>query len=320
MAGSDENAMTVAEMVQWTIRQCNSTKANTGRYPAGPLYTFLIGAGFSASAGVPGTAHLVATLEEFDRKGAGDWAKLLDETAGRTVAGSVEQIGERYFALMDKVLQGPVARQAFITAAVQWAARKQVQISMESVLLASILLAGAPATEDLSTNPGERAWLRGAFAKRAYTTNFDEVIPTTFYLGNQPVDVLDGPSQRPMSESFPSLVYLHGRHLHYDLRNTREEVSRAGAPNPEIPDPFAHFREALRHTGLIVIGYAGAEDRVMRCIETALSDPSSLLLGLWWCAFPGAEALHQRARALVGPRTARATLSPALRRTPRWRR
>ncbi len=299
MAGSDDKAVSVVQMVQGIVREGEAVNARS-EYPKGPLFTFLVGAGFSVTAGMPSTGHLVAALEAFDVGGRRKkWQDVFEETKATRPQVPVHEIGEHYASLMKEVPGGPSGRQAFVTEAVQWAANRQVQMSMESVLLAATLVAGAGRGESTAADGGDRAWLAKAFARQAFTTNFDELLPNTFYLGNQPADVVDGPSPRPISDGYPSVVYLHGRHLHYDLRNTPEELSRADVTSAGSLDPFGHFREALRKTGLIVIGYAGAEDRVMECIEEALQDGNSLLPGLWWCAYPKVEAVDPRVQGLV---------------------
>ena len=125
----------------------------------------------------------------------------------------------------------PAARQAFITEAVRRAARRQVQMSVESILPAAI-------------------------------------------------------------------VYLHGRHLHYDIRNTPAEIHGDGVM-PGEDDVVSQFRRLLKTHGLIVIGYSGANDRVLAAVAQALADPNSVPFGMWWSAYPDVTAVSDAVRDLV---------------------
>lgn len=198
---------------------------------AGPVFTFLIGAGFSVTAGVPSTAHLVRAMEYWMKHGA-DFVDCFENT--KDEAGSSGRVTEDYFSLMDTVLSDVVARRTFIAAAIRWARQHKVQMNRESILLSTLLLAGAKREVPLAKDSEHSSEIRRAFARCVYTTSFDELLPTTFYLGNEVADILDTQVIRRVDSltDYPSVVYLHGRHLHYDLRNTRGEIRPADHQEP----------------------------------------------------------------------------------------
>ena len=219
--------------------------------PNGPLFTFLVGAGFSVTAGVAGVSHLVSSLEEFKKYPNQSWNSIFDKTLeisledrGLTAA----ELTDHYFSLIDDVLALPQARHDFITAAIQWASSKRVQLNVEGILLAVILISGTDGNIPLQKN-AKNSWLAKAFAKHVFTTNFDEVLPNTFYYGNHPVEIIDSAGIRPINTAaeYPTLVYLHGRHLHFDIRNTNTELHKGNnplsppcmTPNPGFHDPSA---------------------------------------------------------------------------------
>ncbi len=298
--------VSVAELVKKVEVSVQVRQAKLGKdapKPAGPLFSFLIGAGFSLTAGLSSVNHLVRALELFKSNKDLSWQEIFDLTLeasfneeGRT--GS--ELTDHYFHVMGDVLPLPQARHDFITAAIQWASSRRVQMNMEGILLATILMAGTGRKVPLNPRKKKRHWLPHAFARHVFTTNFDEVLPNTFYYGNQAVEILDSGSRSiNAAAEYPTVVYLHGRHLHYDIRNTKHELhSRRGVEQGQH-DLFTNFRSLLKTTGLIVIGYSGAKDLVTQIILEALEDPESLPYGLWWAAYPDDSAIHKDVRKAI---------------------
>ena len=278
------------KIVEQTIDARTSRFENSSEKPRGPLFTFLIGAGFSVTAGVSSVQHLVLSLEKFKKNRDLNWFAIFDATKDESLEESdvqYDQITDHYFSLIEEILPLPQSRHDFITAAIQWASARKVQINIESILLATLLIAGTGGAYPESRNSKKRGWLARSFAKHVFTTNFDEVMPTTFYLGNSPVEIVDRDASVNLLAEYPTLVYLHGRHLHFKMRNTKHELKREKEDNDR--DLFEQFRDVLRNTGLIVIGYAGATDKVSQMIQDAIEDPESLPYGLWWCSYKEEE-------------------------------
>lgn len=308
-----DKSASVQHMIAKVINTVDARQAKLGKnapMPTGPLFTFLLGAGFSVTAGVPDVRHLVSALEYFRKKPKTLWQEIFDFTSDRSY-GPVNLTGveltEYYFRIMAKVLPLPQARHDFITAAVQWAASKRMQMNLEGVLLSSILISGTGGNVPLNRSRSDRHWLSRCFARHVFTTNFDEVLPTTFYYGNQPVEIIDGSAERGISAAaeYPVIAYLHGRHLHFDIRNTPQELKfksrtkKSKEKDEGEKDIFVQFRNLLRSTGLIVIGYSGALDMVTEYIVDAIDDPNSLPYGLWWVAYKDVGVLHPKVQSLI---------------------
>lgn len=313
MDKSDKSA-SVQQMISKVINTVDARQAKLGKnasMPTGPLFTFLLGAGFSVTAGVPDVRHLVSALEYFNNNSKTQWQEIFDITSDRSYAPLSKtgfELTEYYFHIMGKLLPLPQARHDFITAAVQWAASKRMQMNLEGILLSSVLISGTGGNVPLNRSRSDRHWLSRCFARHVFTTNFDEVLPMTFYYGNQSVEIIDGKAERGISTSaeYPVIIYLHGRHLHFDIRNTPQELTfksrikkDKNMAEEEDNDIFIQFRNLLRSTGLIVIGYSGALDMVTEYIIDALDDPNSLPYGLWWVAYKDIGVLHPRVQSFI---------------------
>jgi tetratricopeptide (TPR) repeat protein len=245
----------------------------------------------------------VRALRLFPRRSGVSWADILDETYLQR--DDLPCDVSEYARLMERVLHLPAARRSFITSCIRWTTARRVPVSEESILLAATLCAGSqggvPLTTRVRAGQGEVEPLATCLGKHVFTTNFDDVLPLAFNLTGRPVEILDQGSGRTVDTDvdYPTIVYLHGRHLHYDMRNTATELIGSQRESGSEESVFAQFRRLLRSTGLVVIGYSGAEDRVMAEIESAALDGNSLPYGLWWGAYPSIEALSDRARRLV---------------------
>ncbi|MCH7471693.1 tetratricopeptide repeat protein [bacterium] len=318
-----EKTITVQQMFTRIRKSLQAHRASRGQDAAvqGPFFTFLIGAGFSVTAGVPTTAHLVRALEYWEER-RGQFEDALEETKDLEDGGG--RVTERYFQLMNHTLPDVSSRRDFIAAAIRWARARNVQMNRESILLATLLLAGSGQPVPMVKREREGAeGLLKAFARCAYTTNFDELMPTTFYLGNQVADIIDEPVPRSAGAipDHPAVVYLHGRHLHYNLANTEREM-QGGRGGGEAGAPLClQFSRALESTGLIVIGYSGAEDCATRAIAGALSTGGHLPRGLYWGVHGSPDNLHQDVKQLIanrddafllGPGSAQATMEAIL--------
>lgn len=291
--------------------------ARQGEHGPRALFTILAGAGISLGAGMPSTAMLVAAMKA--RKSAlavggtlASWAELLTSAESAESAGTGTALAgttAEYQALFndDEIFPSPLHRQRFISDAIVWASSRRAALSPESTRLASILLAGAGRRTESGTSPSmQKAPQLGRWlAHTLYTTNFDEVIPQALRYCGEPVIVVDHPGAHGRLQgepSYPRVAYLHGCHLHYSLRNTAAELGRADADRTggvDIAGLFLRFRDVLRSTGLIVLGYSGWNDRAVRAIQDALADEESLPYGVYWGARFGEKSLSDTALQLL---------------------
>jgi hypothetical protein len=305
----DSKKLTVAEMVS-TLRKSARLKhaASNRSFGAGtpePQFTFLAGAGLSIGAGMLSTPEMVSAMRIHEQSPD----LQLDDVFDRARKLGDKQLPGDYYELMGDVLGDASGRQAFVTSAVQWAAKQQDPLSEEARLLATLLTAGAGRKAPLWGRCGdilveEDNRLFGSFARHVFTTNFDEVLPTAFYRRNWPVEVFDRPGKYTIhgNTDYPAIVYLHGRHLHYDLRNIPPELQQgAQRATRQEGDLFTQFRQMLESTGLIIVGYSGdIEDRVIETILQAAIDGGLARHNIYWALYRDESSISHEARQLVG--------------------
>jgi tetratricopeptide (TPR) repeat protein len=280
------------------------------------LFTILAGAGVTLSAGMPSTTTLVSAMKARKAttaagKSPEPWGELL--SAAEKEGLSANGTGAYQELFNDpEIFPSPLHRQRFISQAITWASSRGPGFSPESLRLASILLAGAGRRVEADTPAQKEPNLGGWLAHTLYTTNFDEVIPQTLHYCGEPVIVVDHPGAhgRLHGEAhYPRVAYLHGCHLHYSLRNTPSELVRPDSDRTggvDLPGLFLRFRDVLRSTGLIVLGYSGWDDRAILAIRDALADEESLPYGIYWGARSGDTSLSHTAQQLLHQHTDRA--------------
>jgi tetratricopeptide (TPR) repeat protein len=249
------------------------------------------------------------------------WSECLDRSAGGVAGSSAHEpalnaspVAIQYQDLFENshLFPTPQDRRDFIRDVVVWANHRQMELSEEYLFLSTILVGGTARVD-----PAERDGppiLSSYFGHTVYTTNFDDALPQTLRVAGIPVTVVDHPlvqGRLSGEPDHPRVCHLHGSYLNYDLRNTTEEIRRPEEDRlsgVDLPGLFMRFRESLRSTGLIVVGYSGWNDRAMDVIRDALADPESLPLGLYWSCYPGTEALSDEARRLLLRHRGRAVL------------
>ncbi|MEM7244385.1 MAG: tetratricopeptide repeat protein [Acidobacteriota bacterium] len=305
--------ISVKELAQKARAEIREVRESGGQ--PGTLFTFLIGSGCSITAGLPSTTTLVQVMKARN-EAEGEppsWGELLD-SADKGELQDLEN-GEAptlYPELMkdETLFHSPQSRQRFITSVVRWSSSRQPEMNAESLRLAAILKSGTHGeSQDARTSD-----LGRHLAHTVFTTNFDEVLPQTFRYCGEPVAVIDDQSLHGRIEPYPlypRVVYLHGCHLFYNLRNTESELQRAELDRSggvDLTGLFMRFREFLRHSSLIVLGYGGWQDRAMLAIEDALNDANSLPLGLYWGARDGKGSLSSKVRQLLESHSDRAHL------------
>ncbi|SBS62946.1 SIR2 family protein [Vibrio splendidus] len=116
-----------------------------------------------------------------------------------------------------------------------------------------------------------------------YTTNFDDLINDSFYQFGQDRPILCAHDSSVKSLSThterPKIIKLHGDYLYDGIKSTNIET------NTLEKNTEAKFREFSKDFGLIVLGYAGNDDSVMKCIERLLEDSEADFFenGIYWC-------------------------------------
>ena len=211
---------TPADIAAWIKYHCDE---GGGRQRG---VTFLVGAGFSASAGIPTASEMVKnTLRKHP----------LLENVGATPPDQSE-----YSFLMSKL--PPVQRVKIIRSAIKKAEdphTKHLRINWAHLLLATLVDA--------------------VYINQILTTNFDPLVIEALAVTGQPVRAFDltasvGFEAGALEAS--SVIYLHGQAHGLWLTNTPQEMNRI---KPHLNPVFS---DALRDSILVVVGYSGAYDPV----------------------------------------------------------
>ena len=134
----------------------------------------------------------------------------------------------------------------------------------------------------------------GQLTRLVVTTNFDRQVEQGLDLHRAPYLVCDHPGMITRLDNPPPghalVCHLHGSHLYYDLKNTRNEIDSVG--EPEFADLRTFLDTQLRTKSPIVVGYSGWEhDMFMRTLRVRLEAQSMLAAPIYWfCYNRSAEA------------------------------
>ena len=210
--------------------------------------TFLIGAGFSKSAGIPLAGEIVRDLREEAK------SHPLLRKAGPKPEGASE-----YAFLMEK-LGSPLERAQRIKGYVNRArgANGQLKINWSHLLLAAMVEKGC--------------------VNRILTTNFDPLIVEALAVMGQPIRTYDLNSNgkyHPGTLDEGAIIYLHGQVHSLFLANAPGETERLRALYPPV------MQEAVHNSLMIVLGYSGDCDPVLESLANLPNFP----LGLRWAHF-----------------------------------
>lgn len=129
-----------------------------------------------------------------------------------------------------------------------------------------------------------------------FTTNFDDLLLESLTMIGCPsrvfgdLNMVDKPEINP---SYPQIVYLHGRHSSYALKNTGEQLSH---PNLEFE---ISFREHIGNSSIIVIGYSAWDDLVTRVLSQWNEKPDLIRGNMYWVPFKSEKNLNTFARQII---------------------
>ncbi len=131
-----------------------------------------------------------------------------------------------------------------------------------------------------------------------FTTNFDDLIKRATVITDDllppekrshlTVSALDSieRGERCISEDdWPLLVKLHGDYQSEHLKNTAQEL--------QVQDERLRrvFVQALTRFGLVVAGYSGRDDSVMDALDEVVAIEGAMPSGLWWVSRPNEQLL-----------------------------
>lgn len=266
----------------------------------------LIGAGFSRTAGIPLASEIAGILARFKNlKRLKSWGTLTYGEVIRSFFSNEFSTAEE----LDRLRTDPALAKADYEDAYKYLFSDDEIFPDKSVSRENFMgeLISVSQDRHLGYNP-ESLYLAYLcdYARRQgrpkidtiLTTNFDDVLPISFFELNAPCRLLDkwgSIEKEDTITSYPRIVYLHGRYLHYDIANTEEEIRGRS-------DLIAKFLRTLPHSSkLIVVGYSGWEDEVMNGLKTILQDREHkrLAAGIHWCLRGSAETASKQLLELV---------------------
>ena len=120
-----------------------------------------------------------------------------------------------------------------------------------------------------------------------FTTNFDELLesgikainPSESFIVFTPDNVHQIDKLR--KSSYPKIIKLHGDYRYDKLKNTGDETQRLDS------ELNKYFSEILLEKGLIVLGYSGNDESIMKALREASTKVDSFPFGLIWCIRKG---------------------------------
>lgn len=134
---------------------------------------------------------------------------------------------------------------------------------------------------------------RGYF-NNIFTTNFDSIIEDTlnFYFNIKPRVFHHSELSKyiNLSMSRPNIIKLHGDYLFENIKNLPFEVSFLEK------DLEIKLLECINRQHLIVIGFNGADDSIMRAISKIQNKRD---VTIYWCSRGDVESLHWKAKNIL---------------------
>lgn len=237
-----------------------------------PQLMWFLGAGASASAGLPTAADMVwefkrelyVSQQKVSRKSLADLSNPAVQAKLQTHIDSLQNMPEfgaadEYAALFEKVYPSEADRGTYINATIA---------------------GGKPSYGHLAL----ATLMRAALVRIVWTTNFDSLLAdacarifdTTSSLTTVGLDNSHLLVEAFNSEQWPVEIKLHGDFRSRRLKNTSEELR---AQDGTLRTRLIH---SCRQFGLVVVGYSGRDDSVMDEIDRAVKIDGSFPSGLFW--------------------------------------
>ena len=120
-----------------------------------------------------------------------------------------------------------------------------------------------------------------------WTPNFDELIERALVLQNAKQYKVISPDNSHQVEdvgnTYPKVIKLHGDYRYDSLQNTSEETQKLDEKLRE------YFVETSKSKGLIVAGYSGGDQSILNAIREALKAESPFPFGLIWAYRKGSK-------------------------------
>jgi len=254
----------------------------------GQKLMWLLGAGASASAGIPTAADMIWEFKQrlyVTQRGASPQSvsDLSNPLVRSLLQGHIDASGkfpspgapDEYAALFEAV----------------WSSERDRQIYLDSKIKG-----GKPSYGHIAL----ATLLRADKARLVWTTNFDPLVPDAcakVYGGTGQLTTAtpDAPAvalEALQAERWPIETKLHGDFRSRRLRNTSDELRHQDQSLRRA------LIEAGRRYGLIVAGYSGRDESKMEALEAVLNEATSFPAGLFWLHRGDGEPLPRVAQFL----------------------
>ncbi len=233
---------------------------------------WLLGAGSSASAGIPTASDMIWELKQQlyvsqKRISPSAVSDLSNPVVRARLQAHVDALGqlpppdtpEEYAALFEAVYPAEADRRTYIDAKM-----KGAKASYGHLVLATLMCA--------------------RLTRLVWTTNFDPLIADacakvhdgTGLLTTVALDSPDLAAQAIGEQRWPVEVKLHGDFRSRRLKNTSDELRQQDSRLRQM------FIESCRRFGLVVAGYSGRDDSIMDALNETVDREGAFPAGLFW--------------------------------------
>ena len=147
--------------------------------------------------------------------------------------------------------------------------------------------------------------ISGGLIRCMFTTNFDPLVERATavtddllppdrqaHLAVSALDSVERGERCLREDAWPLLVKLHGDYQSEHLKNTAQELQTQDERLRRI------LINGLTRFGMVVVGYSGRDDSIMDALDEAVACEGAFPSGLWWVARPGATLLPRVASLL----------------------
>ncbi len=260
-------------------------------------FAWLLGAGASASAGIPTgymmirdfKVHLFCQETRLPRRevDATDplWVQRVDAFFRQRSLLAPAGDPSEYAAAFEAVYPTEEERQLYIEDAI----RKGTPSFAHRVLASLISTKRVPCVFTTNFDP----------LVEIATTQTDQLLDASerAHLTVAALDSVERASRCLRQSSWPLVAKIHGDYKSVRLKNTTDELQRQDA------DMRAVLVGACQRFGLIVVGYSGRDESVMQALEDVLQTPGAYPAGIYWVGssekdlLPAVRRLFARATA-----------------------